>query len=164
MLCIQGSGYCLTLYTVFSLDAGTGPLYASWKEVFPVSFCSFLAECCRHLVEEICSSPCFFLTTQTKCRQWHNDLSLTQMASFALFPSIASVFTLKSTPDQSQRRERGKTLKGFKWSSLNNSIVHKSILYMYVCVLPIVADCSGSKVSSVNLRRRLSGRGKIIWK
>ena len=44
----------------------------------------------------------FFLTTQTNCRQCLKYFSLTHMASFALFPSIASVFTLKSTPDQSR--------------------------------------------------------------
>lgn len=87
------------------------------------------------------------------------------MASFALFPSMASVFTLKSTPDQWWEKERLKEMTSYTWSASRDvCLCVCTRMFMYLWVKPMVADCSGSKVSSVNLRRRLLEEIKITWK
>lgn len=87
--------------------------------LFTKLFCiSMFALQCRHLVERALISLCFSFNVHNVGMRYYHRLYIiiyfyslwilrTQMASFALFPSIARVFTLKSTPDESpETKER----------------------------------------------------------
>lgn len=76
----------------------------------------------------------FFTNRETK-HKYLVHFSLTHMASFALFPSIASVLTLKSTPEETDQQ----TIKrsGFKESTLTmalNSFQSFEQMLWYVCM------------------------------
>lgn len=148
----------------------TGPLSASGVIQYWCFLFGILTVQCRHLVAKLRSRSCFFFPSLF-CSGRHKHIAdtLTQMASLALFPSIASVFTLKSTPNQSDRGEKKKVdkLKTVKCWVRDPMSVHRSLLsYVFtvcLCWRPIVADSSGSKVSSVNLSRRLLDKVKIKY-
>lgn len=101
--------------------------------------------------EKLLSRPVYSKSGLDHVNNVIDGFILTQMASLALFPSIASVFTLKSTP------------KKIEAETLIDQKVFFYVLYASGIHIPIVAANSGSNVSSVNLRRRLEKKKVEIF-